>query len=96
MDKYIQIIEKDFDNLKDKNYYNYAILAKDKFRDDSKKYVDVTLMFSTPNELKEVGITKKDRAIIAYNKNGYYELIDLGFNKNEIWELSKFENGEDS
>lgn len=94
MDKNIEIIEKELNNLVNKNYHSYAIFVRDIFGDNPNHFVDVTIMFNGHKDLVEVGIGKKDRRIVAYTQDGYMELIDLGFKENEI--VKKYNNGEDN
>ncbi len=80
MDQYLDKIEKSFDEV-DSSKYNYKIEAK---WPTTNTFVDITGMFNTPKDLKEVSLTPSFRRIIAKNEDGYEELRDLGFKDREI------------
>lgn len=80
MDALLENIEDSFKEI-DSSSFNYKLEAK--FPYDG-EYVDITGMFSTAKELKEVSITPKNRRIIAKNQDGFEELLDLGFKAKEI------------
>lgn len=80
MDKYLEDIEHSFEEV-DSSVYNYVIKAK---FPSSNKFVNVTGLFNSPDELREVGLTPSYRNVIAKNRDGYEELRDLGFKDKEI------------
>jgi hypothetical protein len=80
MDENIEKIENSFNEV-DSSLFDYRIEALFPF---DKTWVNITGLFNSPSELKEVGIGKKDRRLIAKNEEGYFELIDLGFKDKEI------------
>lgn len=80
MDEYLEQIEKSYDEV-DHSMFDYSIEAK---FPSSHKFVNVTGLFNSPEELREVGLTPSLRHVIAKNKNGYEELRDLGFKDKEI------------
>lgn len=80
MDQYLENIENSFKEI-DSSSYNYKIEAK---WPASNSYVDITGMFNSLEELKEVGLTQSMRRIIAKNTEGFEELRDMGFKTKEI------------
>jgi|688.fasta_scaffold459503_2 hypothetical protein len=80
MDELLENIENSFREI-DSSSYNYKIEAR--FPYDG-NYVDITGMFKSLKEIKEVGITLSNRRIIAKNIDGYEELRDMGFKDKEI------------
>lgn len=75
-DKLISELEKELKNHHTKLHYRIEAVLE--FVDD---YIDVTDMFNTPEQLKELKV--KYRAI-AMDEEGYTQLLQLGFKKNKI------------
>jgi hypothetical protein len=73
-------IERTFQEV-DTSSFNYKIEATFPTTDH---FVNITGMFQTPKELREVGIPSSKRRVIAKNIDGYEELRDLGFKDKEI------------
>ena len=72
----IEEIKKDYQNHKSNK--NYTIEGRLELLHD---YVDITTMFNNYYEIKELNISYR---AIAYNEDGFDELLDLGFPKNKI------------
>lgn len=64
--------------------YNYKITARYRLSDEPHKYVDVTGMFMSADELEEVSLSRKSRKIYAFNEAGFDELMEMGFSGSEI------------